>query len=78
MQKLTGQSADVVSENIDQLKTLFPEAVTEGKIDFETLKQLLGGVVEEREGKYGLNWHGKRRARPMAITPSTRTQRPCP
>lgn len=78
MQKLTGQSADVVSENIDQLKTLFPEAVTEGKIDFETLKQLLGGAVEEREEKYGLNWHGKRRARQLALTPSTGTLRPCP
>lgn len=78
MQKLTGQSADVVSENIDQLKTLFPEAVTEGKIDFETLKQLLGDAVEEREEKYGLNWHGKRRARQLALTPSTGTLRPCP
>ena len=78
MQKLTGQSADIVSENIDQLKTIFPEAVTEGKIDFETLKQLLGGAVEEREEKYGLNWHGKRRARQLALTPSTGTLRPCP
>ena len=78
MQKLTGQSVDIVSENIDQLKTLFPEAVTEGKIDFETLKQLLGDAVEEREEKYGLNWHGKRRARQLALTPSTGTLRPCP
>ncbi len=78
MQKLTGQSADIVSENIDQLKTLFPEAVAEGKIDFETLKQLLGDAVEEREEKYGLNWHGKRRARQLALTPSTGTLRPCP
>ena len=78
MQKLTGQSADMVSENIDQLKTLFPEAVTEGKIDFEALKQLLGDAVEEREEKYGLNWHGKRRARQLALTPSTGTLRPCP
>lgn len=76
--KMDGQSADIVSENIDQLKTLFPEAVTEGKIDFETLKQLLGDAVEEREEKYGLNWHGKRRARQLALTPSTGTLRPCP
>lgn len=78
MQKLNGQSADVVAENIDQLKVLFPEAFTEGKIDFETLKQLLGDVIEEREEKYGLNWHGKRRARQLALTPSTGTLRPCP
>ncbi len=60
------------------LMSLFPEAVCEGKLDFEILKQLLGGVVDEREEKYGLNWHGKRRARQLALTPSTGTLRPCP
>lgn len=78
MQKLNGQSADIFARNIDQLKELFPEAFTEGKIDFDTLKQLLGGAVDEREEKYGLNWHGKRRARQLALTPSTGTLRPCP
>lgn len=72
------QSADQVAANIQQLKSLFPEAVTEGKLDFDVLKQLLGGEVEEREEKYGLNWHGKRRARQLALTPSTGTLRPCP
>ncbi len=64
------RSEDVVAENVERLKTLFPEAFTEGKIDFEVLKQLLGGEVEEREEKYGLNWHGKRQARQLALTPS--------
>jgi adenine-specific DNA-methyltransferase len=72
------KSPDIVAENIEHIKALFPEAVTEGKIDFEVLKQLLGGTVEEREEKYGLNWHGKRRARQLALTPSTGTLRPCP
>ncbi len=83
MQKLTTEdtdtkSPDLVAENIEQLKVLFPEAFTEGKVDFEVLKQLLGGAVDEREEKYGLNWHGKRRARQIALTPSTGTLRPCP
>lgn len=78
MEKMNGQSADILAENIDQLKELFPEAFTEGQIDFDTLRQLLGGAVEEREEKYGLNWHGKRRARQLALTPSTGTLRPCP
>jgi len=72
------RSTDTVAENIEQLKALFPEAFIEGKIDFEVLKQLLGGDVDEREEKYGLNWHGKRRARQLALTPSTGTLRPCP
>ena len=72
------KSADILAGNIEQLKTIFPEAFTEGKIDFEVLRQLLGGKVEEREEKYGLNWHGKRKARQLALTPSTGTLRPCP
>ena len=72
------QSANVVDGNLAQLKTLFPDAFKEGGIDFEVLKQLLGGQVDEREEKYGLNWHGKRRARQIALTPSTGTLRPCP
>ena len=83
MKKLTAEDAetrspDVVAENVEQLKTIFPEAFTEEKVYFEVLKQLLGGLVEEREEKYGLNWHGKRRARQLALTPSTGTLRPCP
>jgi len=71
------RSAQVVETNVAQIKALFPEAFTEGKIDFDVLKQLLGGDVDEREEKYGLNWHGKRRARQLALTPSTGTLRPC-
>ena len=83
MQKLTAgdaatQSADIVTSNIEQLQSLFPEAFTEGKVDFDVLKQLLGGAVDEREEKYGLNWHGKRRARQLALTPSTGTPRLLP
>ena len=88
MQKLIAndpetRSADVVAENIEHLKALFPEAFTEGKIDFEVLKQLLGGEVDEHEEKYDLNWHDKHRARwlcesmvPSArYAPAARTQR---
>jgi len=83
MKKLTAEDAatrspDIVAGNIEQIKILFPEAFTEGKIDFEVLQQLLGGAVDEREEKYGLNWHGKRRARQLALTPSNGTLRPCP
>ena len=71
-------SADIIAENVEHLKALFPEAFSEGKVDFDMLKQLLGGEVDEREEKYGLNWHGKRKARQLALTPSTGTLRPCP
>ena len=83
MKKITvndpeSRSADLIAENLHYLKALFPEAFTEGKLDFAVLGQLLGGAVDEGEEKYGLNWHGKRRARQLALTPSTGTLRPCP
>lgn len=71
-------SADVVAGSTEALKALFPEAFTEGRIDFEVLKGLLGTAVDDRDEKYGLNWHGKRRARQIALTPSTGTLLPCP
>ena len=72
------RSVDVVADNLERLQALFPEAFTEGRVDFKVLRQLLGDTVDESEEKYGLNWHGKRRARRLALTPSTGTLRPCP
>lgn len=88
MKKITAtdpeaQSADLVAANIAQLKALFPELITEGAdgaaINVDVLKQLVGdATVSDADEKYGLNWHGKRRARQLALTPSTGTLRPCP
>lgn len=72
------RSADIVAANVETLKALFPEALTEGRIDFDVLKELIGASVDDREEKYGLNWHGKRRARQIALTPSAGTLLPCP
>jgi len=88
MQKLTAtdpetKSPDLAAENLAKLRALFPELVTEGKdgvaVNLDVLKQLVGDqTVTDVEEKYGLNWHGKRRARQLALTPSTGTLRPCP
>lgn len=77
------KSPDVAAANLAALRALFPELVTEGKdgvaVNFDVLKQLVGDkTVADTEEKYGLNWHGKRRARQLALTPSTGTLRPCP
>ncbi|MGV8893838.1 MAG: site-specific DNA-methyltransferase [Burkholderiaceae bacterium] len=76
------QSADIVAGNIDQLRALFPELISEFAggvaINVEVLKALVGDkTVTDADEKYGLNWHGKRRARQLALTPSTGTLRPC-
>ena len=77
------QSADLVADNIEQLKALFPELLTEGlngiAVNVDVLRALVGDkTVTDADEKYGLNWHGKRRARQLALTPSTGTLRPCP
>ena len=77
------QSANLVADNVAQLKALFPELVTEGPngpaVNVDVLKALVGdATVTDAEEKYGLNWHGKRAARQLALTPSTGTLRPCP
>ncbi|WP_211231687.1 site-specific DNA-methyltransferase [Ottowia thiooxydans] len=81
------RSTDLIADNIAKLKAMFPELVTEtaqgGKttatLNVEVLKNLIGdATAADSEEKYGLNWHGKRRARQIALTPSTGTLRPCP
>lgn len=77
------QSANLVADNMAQLKALFPELVTEGPhgpaVNLDVLKALVGdATVTDADEKYGLNWHGKRAARQLALTPSTGTLRPCP
>lgn len=71
------QSADLISENIAKLKELFPNVVTEGKIDFKVLQDILGDDIEEGEEYYRFTWAGKAQARREAHKPSTGTLRPC-
>lgn len=88
MKKLTAadpetKSPDLLAENLERLKALFPELVTEGPdgaaVNVDVLKALVGDrTVTDADEKYGLSWHGKRRARQLALTPSTGTLRPCP
>jgi len=78
MEKLDGKSMDIVAENIEKLKEIFPDVFTEGKVDFEALEATLGEYVEGKEERYSFNWNGKAAARRIAQTPSTGTLRPAP
>lgn len=82
LEKITGtspeaKSLDITNHNIDQLKQLFPDVFSEGKIDFEALKALLGEAIDDSNERYNFTWHGKNKARQIAQTPSTGTLRPC-
>lgn len=72
------KSANIKNKNIEAIKSLFPEAITEGKIDFDTLKSLLGYAVSESTSteRFSFVWNGKNKAKLLASTPSTNTLRP--
>jgi DNA methylase N-4/N-6 len=55
---MNGYNNDIQQEQINKLKQLFPEVVTEGKIDWQKLQATLGGAVDLGE-RYGLGWKGK-------------------
>ncbi len=81
MEKITAnhplsQSTDIIKQNVETLKKLFPTIVKEGRIDMEELKALLGEELENSEEYYRFTWAGKSHARQEANKPSTGTLRP--
>ncbi|MDM0782827.1 site-specific DNA-methyltransferase [Clostridium perfringens] len=82
--KLDGKSFDIIEDNIKKLQELFPEIVTEGKVDIDKLALLFDKARnEDTEGKldgeerYEFTWKGKKEAMRLAQKQSTGTLRPC-
>lgn len=77
MQKLKLHSADQTAQHLSQLAQLFPHCFSEGKIDFDLLKQELSDhLIEGNQERYQLNWVGKREAILTANSPIAKTLRP--
>ena len=77
MSNLRGESKDILQENIEQMKQLFPEVCCEDKIDFDKLKQILGEYVDDDKERYNFTWNGKGLSLRLSQTPSLGTLRPC-
>ncbi|MDR2623172.1 MAG: hypothetical protein LBC39_01175 [Methanobrevibacter sp.] len=75
---LNGESKNLVKENIEKLKELFPEILTEDKIDFQKLKTILSeeDELEENKERYNFTWNGKTKTIQETQKPSTGTLRP--
>jgi adenine-specific DNA-methyltransferase len=58
------------------LADLVPEAVTDGKVDVEKLKELLGSETADASERFGLFWPGKKRALRAAQEQTTATLKP--
>jgi len=59
-----------------QLADLIPEAIADGKVDVEKLKELLDGDAADSTERFGLFWPGKKRAMRAAQEPTTATLKP--
>ena len=64
------------TELASQLAELVPEAIADGKVDVEKLKELLDGDAADTSERFGLFWPGKKRALRAAQEPTTATLRP--
>jgi adenine-specific DNA-methyltransferase len=76
---MTGESLTIIHDQLEKLKQLFPEAVTEAKIDWEKLQATLGKEnIEFRNERYVLNWAGKSEAFRVLQQSTTTTLKPVP
>jgi len=69
-------SQDILADNIQKLKEIFPEVFSEGRVDFEKLQLLLGDLISPKDDLYGLNWWGKTEAIKESMKRSLGTLRP--
>lgn len=75
--ELSGQGE--VTDNVARLAELFPDAVTDGRVDLEALRGLLGDDAEPAGGEAsGLRWVGMAAARHLSTLPATGTLLPRP
>ena len=86
MEKLDMKSKDKVQENIEKIRELFPNCVTEisrggvvsSAVDFDKLKQEMSDMlIDDGEERYQMTWPNKRNAVLLANTPISATLRPC-
>lgn len=64
--KLEQKINNIVNDNVKTLAQLFPSAVKDGEVDFESLKEELGEFQEVESEKYELTWAGKQKAKKVA------------
>ena len=91
MEKMRMESIDLIAQNIDKIRQLFPNCITEmldeGKstpekkvykkaVNFELLKQMLSDQVIDGDEVYEFTWVGKKEAILEANKPIRKTLRP--
>ena len=76
IQKVNLTSSNLSEEKLNELRKILPEAFSENKIDWDSLKTVLGGEIDSRLEKFNFTWAGKSDAVRNVLIPSCATLRP--
>ena len=57
--QIDGFSMNIEQTNLDKLRSVFPECVSEGKLDIDKLLSLCGEYIDNDFEKYKFEWKGK-------------------
>ena len=77
-ERVARTSPDLIADQIERLRAIFPETLSEGRVDWDRLRATLGEVVDDRPERYSFTWAGKRDAIRALQTPSRAALVPCP
>ncbi len=77
IKKIEQVTPSVLDDRLEELKKMFPEFFTEGKLDVPKLRELIGERIEEEKERYHFTWAGRHEAINMLQTPTRATLEPC-
>ncbi|MCL4449085.1 MAG: site-specific DNA-methyltransferase [Actinobacteria bacterium] len=73
IERLDLNSMDMTNDRIEALRSAFPEAIHDGKVDFDYLRSVLGEWIEPEKERFGLTWAGKAECMKVIQQPSVGT-----
>ena len=76
--KVRRASSPPAEARLEALKALFPEAFSEGRLDFGRLREALGEAVDDGPERYAFTWAGKGEAIRLLQAPARATLAPAP
>lgn len=57
--KISKETVDLIEKRKDALRSIIPEAFSDGKLDLDKLRQTLGEEIETGSERYSFTWAGK-------------------
>ncbi|MBX9974197.1 site-specific DNA-methyltransferase [Cytobacillus firmus] len=70
IEQVQKDTANIIQNQLLELKKILPQVFTEGKIDWDKMKEYFGDHIETNTEKYSFNWFGKRKSIRTLETPS--------